>query len=486
MTAREANFDGIIGPTHNYAGLSPGNIASERNGGAPSSPKRAALQGLAKARRLADLGVDQHVLPPLDRPSTRFLRQLGFTGSDHQVIADAAAESPHELAAACSASAMWAANAATISPSADTADGRLHLSPANLAFNAHRSIEAETMSRALRQIFADPNHFTVHDPLPATPRYFDEGAASHTRLTTAHGEPGLELFVYGRPACAKSDLDAGTTRFPARQSEGASRALARRHRLDPARTLLLDQSPRAIDAGVFHNDVISVGNENVLMLHEHAYADTPAALERIRARFPGELHVFLVTDSELTLEQAAATYLFNSQLVTTAPGRMTLIAPTEARDSDAASACADRLVREIEPVEAVEYVDVRESMRNGGGPACLRLRVVMTETERRALAGRTQLDDRLYEELVNWIERHYRETLHPADLADPMLLRESHDALDELTRILGLRPLYGFQTEPGSHAFPGSSASGIDRPCGSVADSDGGDDPACSSCSAAS
>ncbi len=52
----EINFDGIVGPSHNYAGLSLGNLASARNAGAVSRPRDAALQGLAK-----DLGVSQQV-----------------------------------------------------------------------------------------------------------------------------------------------------------------------------------------------------------------------------------------------------------------------------------------------------------------------------------------------------------------------------------------------------------------------------------------
>ena len=440
MPTLEANFDGLVGPTHNYAGLSPGNLASQSNRGAVSSPRRAALQGLAKAMKLAELGLEQHVLPPQSRPRFDRLRSLGFAGSDARVLEDAARDAPGALSAAYSASAMWAANAATVSPSSDTRDGRVHLTPANLAFNAHRALEAADTTRVLQSVFADPEYFVVHEPLPATPRYFDEGAANHTRLARSHDDSGVELFCYGRSFDPSSTIR--TKVHPARQSEEASRAIARRHGVPRQRTVFAQQNPEAIDAGIFHNDVISVGNEHVLLVHEHAYTDTPGVIDRLRRTMGDtEMHVFLVTEAELPLPEATASYLFNSQLLTVdagGAGRMVLIAPTEVESNPAARACADRLVAEVDAVRSVEYVDVRESMRNGGGPACLRLRVAMNDSERAALAGRTRLDRGLFDELTECITRRYREALCPADLADPAFAQEAIDAAEELAQILGL------------------------------------------------
>lgn len=448
MIAREINFDGIVGPTHNYAGLSPGNVASQSNAGGVSRPRSAVLQGLAKAKGLADLGLAQHVLPPLARPDLGWLRSLGFAGDDGAVVAAASAAAPHLLAAASSASAMWAANTATVCPSVDSGDGRVHLTPANLAYNLHRSIEPAQMVRVLRGIFADDGRFAVHDALPATPRLFDEGAANHTRLCASHDGAGLHVFCYGRPAGATTDESCGTRVFSARQSEDASVAVARRHGV-PERAVFVRQNPAAIDAGVFHNDVISVGNGNVLLLHDQAFADTEAEIEKIGEAFGevvgGELAVFRVSNDELTVAEAVGTYLFNSQLVTMPDGSMLLVAPIEVEAHDRARGVADRLVAEVDAVRAVRYVDVRESMRNGGGPACLRLRVVLTGEERSSLSGRTLLDEELYGELTAWAERHYREELSPADLADPGLVRESRDALDALSGILGLPGIYAFQ-----------------------------------------
>ena len=441
MSAIEINFDALVGPTHHYAGLALGNLASQKFKHSVSSPRRAALEGLAKMKRLADLGLAQAVLPPHDRPDLRTLRRLGFAGSDAQVLADAAAHDPQTLAACSSASAMWAANAATVSPSADTADGRVHVTPANLVSQFHRSIEPPTTAAVLRAIFADESKFAHHEPLPATPLWADEGAANHTRLGVAFDRPGIEVFVYGRD---DRGLAALPRRFPARQSRAASEAIARLHRLDPQRTLFVQQNPEAIDAGVFHNDVICVGNQNVLLYHEQAFA--AADVKRIARMFDGNLHLLQVRAGELSLAEAVETYLFNSQLVTLPSGRMLLIAPAESRDNPKVQAVIERLIAGDNPIDSAIYVDVRQSMQNGGGPACLRLRVVLNESERAAVRGRVFLDEGLFAELKRWIEKHYRDELRTGDLADPNLGRESRDALEELTGILRLGSIYEFQT----------------------------------------
>ncbi|HEY1628343.1 MAG TPA: N-succinylarginine dihydrolase, partial [Tepidisphaeraceae bacterium] len=200
MTFYEINFDGIVGPTHNYAGLSFGNVASMQSKSAVSNPRRAALEGLAKMKFLMDLGVRQAVLPPQERPHLPTLRKLGFAGSDGEILEKVHRKHPALLAAMSSASSMWAANAATVSPSADCGDGRVHFTLANLISNVHRAIETEATSRVLRAIFADEKHFMVHDALPAAVQFADEGAANHVRLCADHASAGVEVFVYGRMA----------------------------------------------------------------------------------------------------------------------------------------------------------------------------------------------------------------------------------------------------------------------------------------------
>ncbi len=418
----EINFDGLIGPTHNYAALSFGNLASASNAGAVSRPREAALQGLAKMRFAMDLGLPQGFLLPLERPDTGWLRSLGFAGSDAAVCAAAHAADPRLFAQACSASSMWTANAATVSPAADCGDGRTHISVANLSRMTHRSLEHGATEAQLRLAFAHPA-FTVHGAVPAT--FGDEGAANHMRLTTAHGDGGVEVFVHGE--------DGG--KFPARQNRRASEAVARRHGLDPARTLFVAQSPVAIDAGAFHNDVVAVANENVLFAHEHAFADPHALRADLAGLLPGG-HYIEVPASAVSLADAIASYLFNSQLVTIADGRMALIVPMEAHDCAPVRAYLDTLVAGNGPVSDVHYVQVRESMRNGGGPACLRLRVVADPA---TVDARFLLDAAKADRLAALIAAHWPEAIGPDDLGNPDLWSQAWAARAALLEQLQLR-----------------------------------------------
>ena len=438
----EVNFDGIPGPTHNYSGLAEGNLAAQAHKSRVSHPRQAALQGLAKMKALADRGFAQAVLPPQERPDMAALRALGFAGDDAAVLRSVAKSAPQILAACSSAAAMWVANAATVSPSPDTGDGRVHLTPANLVSHFHRSLEAPTTTRVLRAIFADANRFVVHDPLPPAAQMSDEGAANHTRFAADASGPGVEFFVYGR-----STFDAGAAaprRFPARQTREASEAIARRHGLAPERALFVQQNPAAIDAGVFHNDVIAVGTGTVLFCHERAFADQAGALRALEERIDG-FTAIVVREREVDVERAVATYLFNSQLIERPEGGMLLVAPAECREDSHVAALLERTISGDGPIREVATFDLRQSMQNGGGPACLRLRVPLTAVERAAIRARVWLDDSLHLELARWIERNYRDRLAPADLADPALLSETRTALDELSRILGLGSVYPFQ-----------------------------------------
>jgi succinylarginine dihydrolase len=440
LPVREVQFDGLVGPTHNYAGLSPGNLASATNEGHPANPRRAAREGLAKMRFVRDLGVVQAVLPPQPRPSLSALRRLGFRGADEDVLAAAGAGDGFYLRVCSSASAMWTANAATVSPSRDTADGRVHLTPANLQHMFHRSLEAAATTRVLRAIFADAARFAVHKPLPGGGQFADEGAANHTRLATSRGV--LHLFAWGRQAWGTG---VAPRRHPARQTREASEAVARLHGLDPSRCLFWQQSPGGIDAGAFHTDVLAVGNESFFMFHEHAFLD-PDGLERdLRRALGDELRIMRASEAALPVARAVSAYPFNSQVLTVGDGTMAVLAPADARKDPPSRAFLESLVTARGPVRAVHFIDVRQSMRNGGGPACLRLRVPLTSEETGALGARVVLDDPLYEALCAWVDRHYRDHLIPGDLADRELARECLRALDELTQLLGLGGVYDFQ-----------------------------------------
>lgn len=452
MSASEVNFDGLVGPTHNYAGLSHGNISSMSHRGAASNPREAALQGLAKMKCLADLGVPQAVLPPHERPSIETLRALGFAGADDAAVLRAAARTAPALLAACSsASSMWVANAATVTPSVDAADGRVHFTPANLTAKFHRSIEPPQTGRTLRAIFRDEARFVVHAPVPGGQALGDEGAANHTRFAPTHGQCGLHFFVYGHRAFAPAAAKARTKIFSSRQAFEASDAVRRQHGLAAHAAVFAQQHPAAIDAGVFHNDVISVGNENVLLYHEQAFLNTPAVIDELRRAYAAlhrgqELIPIKVSRARVPLADAVRSYLFNSQIVTVAPGRMLLIAPANcAATPSVQTFLADLLARGRTPLREVRYFDLKQSMSNGGGPACLRLRVVLTPAELAALPPRVRLTDATHATLTAWVRKHYRDRLTAADLADPALREETRRALDQLTQLLGLGPIYPFQ-----------------------------------------
>ncbi len=442
-TAKEVNFDGLVGPTHNFSGLSFGNVASHVHGGQKSSPRQAALQGLEKMKAVRRMGLPQAVLPPQERPHIPTLRRLGFHGDDAQILQAAASSAPHLLSAASSASCMWVANAATVSPFADCVDGKTHFTPANLMSMFHRSIEPPTTAKILKSIFSGDN-FVHHEPLPASATFSDEGAANHTRLCGSYGQAGVELFVYGASVASPA---IGPTKFPARQTLESFQAVARSHGIASGRAVFAQQNPAAIDAGVFHNDVIAVGNRGTLFFHEQAFLDTKQLKADLDLAMAGQpLEYIEVPSAQVTLEDAVKTYLFNSQLLSLpSVAGTTIVVPLECAENDRVKHYLDELQAGPSSVSNVVYFDLRESMSNGGGPACLRLRVVLTESQIAGMGARVMLDDALEVELEAWIKAHYREALWPKDLADPSLLVEVRTALDELTSILNLGSIYDFQ-----------------------------------------
>ncbi|APG62861.1 succinylarginine dihydrolase [Sphingorhabdus lutea] len=404
----EINFDGIIGPSHNYAGLSLGNIASSKNKGAVSMPRAAALQGIEKMRSNMNLGLTQGFFMPLPRPNIGWLNHLGC---DLENAPDAL------LAAAYSASSMWAANAATISPAADTKDGKTHLTPANLITMPHRSHEWPDMQKQLKLIFANQEYFTVHDPIKAP--FGDEGAANHMRLCSRHDQSGIEIFIYGKSGGA----------FPARQHEQSSRAIARLHGLNPEKTLFIEQSEIAIASGAFHNDVVAVANENVLFTHEQAFQDKDAAYAMIEAKMP-EAIIVEVPKDRISLADAISSYLFNAQLVTLPNGDgMALILPSESQENTPVWSWLEEMVAGNGPIQKLVPVNVRQSMANGGGPACLRLRVVCNTdmVDPRFIATNEKLD-----QISQIISQYWPEQISADNLRDMALLEQVKIARTQL------------------------------------------------------
>jgi succinylarginine dihydrolase len=423
----EINFDGMIGPTHHYGGYAYGNLASMRHASQISHPRAAALQGLNKMKMLADLGLGLAVLPPRMRPSLKTLRELGFKGSDKEIFLKAAHKSPHLVCNLSSSASMWAANLGTISPSTDTEDGRVHITIANLHNQFHRFIEAHESFRLLNILFPNQNLFAIHPPLPQGGNFGDEGAANHTRFCINYSDPGAHLFVYGRSAFTTTSQG-----FPFRQCLEASEAVARMHGLDEKKTLFVQQNPLVIEKGVFHNDVISVGNRTRFLYHEHAFVNTSQVIQALSDICP--LQPICVTEKMFSVEDVVTSYLFNSQIVSLPTGEDLLIAPRE----------CEQLNLEWLPIRVL-FVDVRESMRNGGGPACLRFRCVLNAQQKAQVHPHIFLNDILYKHLVDWIEKYYRESLITEDLLDPALFEENREALNALTQILHLGSFYEFQ-----------------------------------------
>jgi succinylarginine dihydrolase len=411
----EINFDGIVGPSHNYAGLSLGNLASTRNAGTVSRPRAAALEGIEKMRANLALGLAQGIFLPHPRPNRAWLAELGTTIEQAE---------PELAANAMSASAMWAANAATVSPAPDTADGKCHLTVANLRTMPHRSHEWPATLAQLTLAFAG-DEFAVHGPIPAA--FGDEGAANHMRLAPQHGQPGVEIFVYGVSGRA----------FPARQHVEASMAVARLHRLHPDRVIFVEQSEEAIAAGAFHNDVVAVANERVLFAHERAFADKVPLISTCERLVPGFEYVE-VSAAEVPLPDAIRSYLFNAQLVTPPGGEPTLIVPVEARDTPSVWAWIERHIAGNGPIRRVEVVDVRQSMANGGGPACLRLRVV---ADRASVDPRFIVDEAKLDSIQAVISEHWPEEIHPGDLQQLALIAQIERARDTLLDELQLGEL---------------------------------------------
>lgn len=446
--ATEVNFDGLPGPTHNYAGLSYGNEASTNNESQTSNPQKAVLQSLAKAKFMHDLGLKQGILPPHERPHIPTLKAIGFQGTRKAILEEAKRKAPWIFKYIMSSAPMWAANAATITPSIDTASKRLQVTAANLNSKFHRSIESDTTSLILKRIFANPVFFEHHTPLFNHPLFGDEGAANHIRFCKAYHLPGVHLFFYGEDK--ENPNEGKPTKYPARQTRQASQAICEQHKIFSKQTVIAKQSYFAIDRGVFHNDVISMGNQNLYIAHEYAFESPektiPELKEKVKTYCDTDLNIIQVSNNEVPIKDAVQSFLFNSQIVTLPDGSMRLIAPSDCLEvKSAESFLKDLAARSDNPITEIHYMDLKQSMKNGGGPACLRLQAILNDNELKETLPSIWLNETLYTTLVAWAKKHYRDQLNPQDLWDPNLWDESERALDELTQILKLGSIYSFQ-----------------------------------------
>lgn len=438
----EVNFDTLSGPTHNYSGLALGNIASKTNQKTTSNPRMAAIQGLEKMRFLYSLGFKQGIFPPLPRPHFETLRRLGYLGSSQEILTKAWEENPEIVTAVTSSANMWAANSATVTPSCDSVDGRVQITAANLSSKFHRSIETGATAKILKRIFPDVIFFKHHSPLPEGTYFSDEGAANHTCFNKQYGSSGIHLFVYGRSSFKENLLTPN--HFPPRQTLEASQAIARLHQIPSAQTIYVQQNPDAIDEGVFHNDVIAVGNNQVLLYHEKAFCESDKTIQKLQEAVSAQCGTTLVAikalENEVPIQEAVHSYLFNSQLLTLpGDGSMILIAPSDCQEFPAVMKFIQKVIDDKEnPINQVHFLNLHESMRNGGGPACLRLRVTLTDNELHAVNHRFLFTEELYYALSDCIHKYYRTKITPNDLGDPQFIEDSQVALKAIYRIFGI------------------------------------------------
>ena len=408
----EVNFDGLVGPTHNYAGLAHGNVHSVNNKNKPSNPCEAALQGLDKMKMMHDLGYKQAIIPPQERP-------LINDYDDYQ-----------NMAINASASSMWVANSSTVAPSTDSENGKLNLLTANLNFTHHRRIEAPQTHITLNKIFNDTSKFLIHSPLNSDGELDDEGAANHTRFCNSYEEEGLHFFVYGRSSNSSEETPS---KYPARQTYEASKKVAENMQIRNA--VFAQQSVESIDAGVFHHDVIGVGNKDLYFYHEKALAEEAETITKLQDSFNGKLNFLCVKESEVPMELAVETYLFNSQLVEYEKGHM-LIAPIRCRRNALVRKYLQSIIGRHKAIKKVRYTNLEQSLWNGGGPACLRLRATMTEAEFSALHPGIIFTDKLHLQLRKWVKQYYVGNLIYEDLFVPSYIKRCREALQELTNIL--------------------------------------------------
>ena len=423
MKLIEVQVDRLVGPTHHFGGLGVGNLASQESSGETSNPAAAALQGLDKMRRVAQLGVPQLVLPPQPSPDLSLLTSHGFGDDEATALRRAADEAPEILSAATTCSAMWTANAATVTPGPDGALPSTQVSIANLSASLHRSIESEQTSADLRAALGDT--CAINDAFGGGAPMRDEGAANHMRLSTFEDKPSVNVLVYG-------DQDPLPEMFWPRQTLAASKSIARRHRLFRDNTFFLKQHPLAIDAGAFHNDVVAMSHGDILIHHEFAFDDDGQAIAKVKQRFleleRTELRHIVVNSQQLSLEDSVSTYLFNSQIVSPPESaRPVIICPRQVRENKAARNlirdwCQRGIFREA------CYVSLDESMSGGGGPACLRLRVPLPQDSIDQLPATYRWTHDLDQDLRNAIDATYPTKLHLRDLHSPDVLEQIHQA----------------------------------------------------------
>ena len=443
----EVNIDGMIGPSHHFGGLGVENKASELNRSQASSPRSAALQGLAKMELLASYGIPQFYLPPPVRPAWKWLESLGYCGDKACVLRDCYQEQPTLLSAAYSSAFMWTANAASVSCGSDTRSKRAKIKLANLNANLHRSIEESERLPQLERMFEAVEHVDVLRGLSSSRPLSDEGAANVMRFFSRVGAGGVYAFVYGNEAAESRESEDnskkadGKRRRQPRQTRMASAMVARSLDLEPGDCFLIQQTSDAIDAGVFHNDVIATSHENLLFYHELAFHNSEEAVAGIKKRFlekTGEkLEACLVESSDLRLDDAVDTYLFNSQICTDIDGGWRMFVPENCNQSESVQRTLERLQAQYPRLVSIDYCPLAESMRNGGGPACLRLRISLTPSQIDQIPASMRISLSTLSQLRKLVETEYPEKVEPSDFVNPDFAEQCERISLQIARLWG-------------------------------------------------
>jgi succinylarginine dihydrolase len=145
-----------------------------------------------------------------------------------------------------------------------------------------------------------------------------------------------------------------------------------------------------------------------------------------------------VAAADVPLEDAIRSYLFNAQLVTLSDGEMALIVPGEARETPSVWGWIERHLAGNGPIRRVEVVDVRQSMANGGGPACLRLRVVADPA---SVDPRFLVDSDRIDRIAEVVARTWPDEIDHRDLQSAALIADIERARAALLETLGLQAL---------------------------------------------
>ena len=423
----EYNLDSMIGPTHHFGGLSKGNLASMAHQFQMSSPKKAALEGLEKMRLAHEIGQNQLWFPPQRRPI--FDAMINGAGSDIDKVRWAFDNNPELLSQLFSSSAMWMANNATVSGSADSSDGLVHVIPANLSTLAHRRVEVAQNLILLNYAFFT-KQFKVHPPL--SHRFRDEGAANHMQFSTDGHSKSLHLFVYNR---SKSGDEDKYLPFPLRQSYEASRSLAKAMNIPETQTLICRQLATSVQKGVFHHDVVGMSHQDVLIIHELALEDQDHTLQLLQTMSQNilkkKLTIIQVSSEQLSLKEALDTYFFNSQFIKDQDGNVHLICAQQCNNHPKVSLLVDDLIAQ-KVIEKVHYISLSESMMNGGGPACLRLRLPLTSKEFSNIPNCFKFSDEKYQEMVHFVHQFYPNQVRLADFIQINFLKKMNQLFDGL------------------------------------------------------